>query len=234
MRMRKKLVSLALAAVMMASVSMPALATSKFNMGVFDGRQDVSISSDEMTGKTSVFLLGTSYDSPLTFDDGSFLIVNPYLYLTDSYDTYQLYFNCFESSLAGMDSIIIKIGDNRYNFSNCFTSYSAVDDNTIMETIGFMMKRETVDFMNDFAKHKDEEIKVRINGTYATLDFSFTDEMKNAILTMYALYVQGGGTRDKNLRNLTDIDSTVVRKNGNIVDGHIKEELIDAFFNALR
>lgn len=234
MRMKKKLVSLALAAVMMASVSMPALATSKFNMGVFDGRQDVSISSDEMTGKTSVFLLGTSYDSHLTFDDGSFLIVNPYLYLTDSYDTYQLYFNCFESSLADMDSIIIKIGDNRYNFSNCFTSYSAVDDNTIMETIGFMMKRETVDFMNDFAKHKDEEIKVRINGTYATLDFSFTDEMKNAILTMYALYVQGGGTRDKNLRNLTDIDSTVVRKNGNIVDGHIKEELIDAFFNALR
>lgn len=234
MRMKKELVSLTLAAVMMASVSMPALATSKFNMGVFDGRQDVSISSDEMTGKTSVFLLGTSYDSHLTFDDGSFLIVNPYLYLTDSYDTYQLYFNCFESSLADMDSIIIKIGDNRYNFSNCFTSYSAVDDNTIMETIGFMMKRETVDFMNDFAKHKDEEIKVRINGTYATLDFSFTDEMKNAILTMYALYVQGGGTRDKNLRNLTDIDSTVVRKNGNIVDGHIKEELIDAFFNALR
>lgn len=234
MRMKKKLVSLALAVVMMASVSMPALATSKFNMGVFDGRQDVTITSDDMSGKTGICLSGDEYDSVITFDDGSFLIVDPYLYLTDSYDTYQLYFNCFESSLAGMDSIIIKIGDNRYNFSNCFTSYSAVDDNTIMETIGFMMKRETVDFMNDFAKHKDEEIKVRINGTYDTLDFSFTDEMKNEILTTYALYVQGGGTRDKNLRDLTDIDSTIVCKNGKAVDGHIKEELIDAFFNALR
>lgn len=234
MRMKKKLVSLALAAVMMASVSMPALATSDFSMWVFDGRQDAFVYTDEMTGEVGVSLLGTSYDSHLTFDDGSFLMVDPYLYLTDSYDAYFLYFNCFESSLAGMDSIIIKIGDNRYNFSNCFTSYSAIDDTTIAETIGFLMKRETVDFMNDFAKHRDEEIKVRINGNYQTLDFSLTDEMKNAILTMYALYVQGGGTRDKNLRNLTDIDSTVVRKNGNVIDGHVKEELIDAFFNALR
>lgn len=234
MRMKKKLVSLALAAVMMASVSMPALATSKFNMGVFDGRQDVSISSDEMTGKTSVSPSADSYNSDIIFDNGSRLTTTPILIFNDNYDSYQLWFNCLEVIPTGMTSVIIKIGDNRYSFSNCYTTHYAINDNLSLEQIGFMMKRETVDFMNDFAKHRDEEIKVRINGDYQTLDFSFTDEMKNAILTMYALYVQGGGTRDKNLRNLTDIDSTVVCKNGNIVDGHIKEELIDAFFNALR
>ena len=234
MRMKKKLVSLALAAVMMASVSMPALATSMFNMGVFDGRQDMSISSDEMTGETSVSLSADSYNSDIIFDNGSRLTATPILIFNDNYDSYQLWFNCLEVIPTGMTSIIIKIGDNRYSFSNCYITHYAINDNLALEQIGFMMKRETVDFMNDFAKHRDEEIKVRINGDYQTLDFSFTDEMKNAILTMYALYVQGGGTRDKNLRNLTDIDSTVVCKNGNIVDGHIKEELIDAFFNALR
>lgn len=131
-----------------------------------------------------------------------------------------------------MKSIIIKIGDNRYNFSNCFTSKSQINDNTIMETIGIMMKRETVGFMNDLEEHRDEEIQVRINGT-ETIDFSLTDEMKNEILTLYDLYAQAGGTRDKNLRNITDIDQTVVSKNGTIVDGHVKEELIDAFFRAL-
>lgn len=234
MQMKKKLVSLALAAVMMASVSMPALATSKFNMGVFDGRQDVSISSDEMTGKTSVSPSADSYNSDIIFDNGSRLTATPILIFNDNYDSYQLWFNCLEVIPTGMTSVIIKIGDNRYSFSNCYTTHYAINDNLALEQIGFMMKRETVDFMNDFAKHRDEEIKVRINGDYQTLDFSFTDEMKNAILTMYALYVQGGGTRDKNLRNLTDIDSVIVCKNGNVVDGHIKEELIDAFFNALR
>lgn len=234
MRMKKKLVSLALAGVMMASVSVPALATSKFNMGVFDGRQDVTITSDDMSGKTSICLSGDEYDSVITFDNGSRLTVAPILILNDNYDSYQLWFNCLEIIPTDMVSIVIKIGDNRYSFSNCYTAHSAINDDFALEQIGFLMKRETVDFMNDFAKHRDEEIKVRINGNHQTLDFSFTDEMKNEILTTYALYVQGGGTRDKNLRDLTDIDPTIVCKNGKTVDGHIKEELIDAFFNALR
>lgn len=234
MRMKKRIVSLALAAVVMASVSMPALATSKFNMGVFDGRQDVTITSDEMTGEIHVAPSADSYDSEITFDNGSRLTVVPILILNDNYDSYQLWFNCLEIIPTDMTSIIIKIGDNRYSFSNCYTTHYAINDDFSLEQIGFLMKRETVDFMNDFAKHRDEEIKVRINGNCQTLDFSLTDEMKNEILTTYALYVQGGGTRDKNLRDLTDIDTTIVCKNGKAVDGHIKEELIDSFFNALR
>ena len=167
------------------------------------------------------------------FDDGSLLIVDSSLFLDDSYDTYKIYFNCFEPSLAGMESIIIKIGDNRYNFSNCYTSQSRVNDNTVMETIAIMMKRETVGFMNDLKDHKDEEIRVRINGTYETLDFSLTDEMKNEILTLYDLYAQGGGTRDSNLRSVTLIDPTIVAKNGKTIDGLAKDKAIDAAIHAL-
>lgn len=91
MSLKKKVVSLALAAAMMISVSAPALATSAFNMSVFDGRQDVSISSDDMSGQTSVFLSGDSYSSAIPFDDGSLLIVDSSLFLDDSYDTYKIY-----------------------------------------------------------------------------------------------------------------------------------------------
>lgn len=87
------------------------------------------------------------------------------------------------------------------------------------ENISFVAKRETIGFINDFVKHRDEEIKVRINGTYTTLDFSLTDEMKNEILDLYALYDDGRGTRDANLRDITYTDSTSVYKNGKLVDG---------------
>ena len=80
--------------------------------------------------------------------------------------------------------------------------------------------------MNDFVKHRDEEIKVRINGTYTTLDFSLTDEMKSEILDLYALYDDGRGTRDANLRDITYTDSTSVYKNGKFIDGLVKEEVI--------
>lgn len=102
-----------------------------------------------------------------------------------------------------------------------------------METIAIMMKRETVGFMNDLKDHKDEEIRVRINGTYETLDFSLTDEMKNEILTLYDLYAQGGGTRDSNLRSVTLIDPTIVAKNGKTIDGLAKDKAIDAAIHAL-
>ena len=104
---------------------------------------------------------------------------------------------------------------------------------TVMETIAIMMKRETVGFMNDLKDHKDEEIRVRINGTYETLDFSLTDEMKNEILTLYDLYAQGGGTRDSNLRSVTLIDPTIVAKNGKTIDGLAKDKAIDAAIHAL-
>ena len=125
-----------------------------------------------------------------------------------------------------MTSIIIKIGDNRYSFTNCETGLYPLGDSGFAENISFVAKRETIGFINDFVKHRDEEIKVRINGTYTTLDFSLTDEMKNEILDLYALYDDGRGTRDANLRDITYTDSTSVYKNGKLVDGMVKEEVI--------
>ena len=225
--MKKRLASLALAALLLISVPLSAFATSKFNTSVLSGRDNVSISYfDEMTGNVTASLTGDAYNSSVTFDNGALLTVDPTICLNDSFDYYRFNFNCLETAPIGMTSIIIKIGDNRYNFTNCATSLVPLGDNAYWENIYFVLKRETVGFMNDFVKHRDEEIKVRINGTYTTLDFSLTDEMKNEILDLYALYDDGRGTRDANLRDITYTDSTSVYKNGKFIDGLVKEEVI--------
>lgn len=54
MQLKKKIVSLALAATLLVSVPVSAFATTKFNQGVFDGRDDLRVVTDTMTGETSV------------------------------------------------------------------------------------------------------------------------------------------------------------------------------------
>ena len=203
------------------AVPLSAFATSKFNTSVLSGRENVSISYfDEMTGNVIASLTGDAYNSSVTFDNGTLLTVDPTICLNDSFDYYRFNFNCLETAPIGMTSIIIKIGDNRYSFTNCETGLYPLGDSGFAENISFVAKRETIGFINDFV------IKVRINGTYTTLDFSLTDEMKNEILDLYALYDDGRGTRDANLRDITYTDSTSVYKNGKLVDGMVKEEVI--------
>ena len=158
--MKKRLVSLALAALLLVAVPLSAFATSKFNTSVLSGRENVSISYfDEMTGNVIASLTGDAYNSSVTFDNGTLLTVDPTICLNDSFDYYRFNFNCLETAPIGMTSIIIKIGDNRYSFTNCETGLYPLGDSGFAENISFVAKRETIGFINDFVKHRDEEIK---------------------------------------------------------------------------
>lgn len=235
MRLKKKVVSLALAAAMMISISVPALATSAFNMSVFDGRQDVSISSDDMSGTSLVFpRLGTIEDGGtyLSFDDGSRISVSASLQLTDSLDLCFLDFSHTGSFFTGLNSVIVKIGDNRYTFSNTQLD-STIIDGIVLESFRVPVKRELTSFMDDFIEHSNDEIKIRFVGDIKNYDFVLTDDMKSRILTLYDLYAQGGGTRDSNLRSVTLIDPTIVAKNGKTIDGLAKDKAIDAAIHAV-
>lgn len=88
------------------------------------------------------------------------------------------------------------------------------------------MKKELVPFMNDLAEHINDEIKVRFVGIYKDYDFALTYDMTLMILVMYDLYVAGNGTRNKNLQDITDLDGTIVSKNGEIIDGHRDEKIL--------
>lgn len=55
---------------------------------------------------------------------------------------------------------------------------------------------------------------LRLQGTTQSFDFTLTDEMKNEILTLYDVYVNGGGIRKSNLDGISLVEKTVVTKNG--------------------
>lgn len=237
--MRKKLVSLALAATIMVSTSLPAFATKKFDMSVFDGRQDVWFSSDEMTGKTYVFpynMGNTGESSNIYADDGSSMGASVSLKITDSYDYYNLSFSRLGNTYMGLYEVIVKIGDNRYMFWNFSDTTSMFDEFGYFESVTVPMKKELIPFMNDLIAHKDDEIKVRLVGTSQSFDFVLNDTMKAEMLTMYSLFVDGNGTREKNLHDLTEWgDKTIVEKNGKVIQGNITEKiLVAALDSALR
>ena len=158
MQLKKRIVSLALAAMLLVSVPISAFATTKFNQGVFDGRDDLRISTDIMTGETSV--VPTALDDGQmiipVLDAGAIITVQPGIFLDDSKDTFILMFDYLGGDWAKLNGIIIKIGDNRYSFTNCYSSRS-IDDGFASEYVAFYMKDQTAGMMKDLAEHRDDE-----------------------------------------------------------------------------
>lgn len=71
--------------------------------------------------------------------------------------------------------------------------------------------------MNDFATNKDSEIKVRLHGASSSFDFTLTDDVKDSIRYLYALYIAGGGLSQPNFDLMSYIDKTTVTRNGVIL-----------------
>lgn len=226
--MKKCLVSLALAMLLLTVVPLSAFATSGFNQRVFDGQDNITVSSDEMEGLTFVTPYRPYYNSSFSlFDDASMVFTTPGIVLGDSFDAYNLSFDYYGRNWVGMNEIIFKIGDNRYSFSNCYTSHAVTEDGSVSESISFYAKNQTKDFMKDFANHRNDEIKVRINGSFQTLDFVLSDASKSSILDLYDLYVFGGGTRESNMFKVTEADTVHVEKNGKQVIGNVATTVLD-------
>lgn len=229
MQLKKKIVSLALAAALLVSVPVSAFATKGFNQGVFDGREDIIVGRDDMEGQTIVLPSYDYYGSTCTWlSPDAFITIRPGMVLDDDSDSFILTFDYLGRSFANLNSIIIKIGDNRYTFSNCYTSRSLTEDFLASEQISFFMKKETVGFMKDLSNHHDEEIKVRLNGSAQSFDFILSDEAKNCLLGLYDLYSSGGGTRETNLLKLTHHDTVIVERNGKVVIGDWMPIVADA------
>lgn len=226
--MKKKLVSLVLVTSLVLAMCAPAFATKGFNQSVFDGREDITVQSDDMEGKVTVV--------PAS-DNGQFVIpvlsseavitVRPIIILNDTYDYYLLVFDYLGTNWASLDGIVIKIGDNRYSFSNCYTSHS-VNEGYASEHISFYMKKQVYKMIDDLKDHRDDEVKVRLTGSSKNIDFTLPDDAKNAILDLYDLYVAGGGTREANMYSITEFDPVIVKKNGWELPGNILSIIMGA------
>lgn len=228
MKLKKELVSLALAAVLLISAPVSAFATTGFNQHVFDGRDDFRVVTDTMTGETTVIptAFGSDQLTIPVLDSGAVITVQPGIFLDDDKDTFILMFDYLGVDWAKLDGIIIKIGDNRYSFSNCYSSRT-IDDGLASEYIAFYMKDQTTGMMKDLADHRDEEINVRLVGSAKSIDFVLTDTVKNTLLDMYDLYVAGGGMRSGNMYQISEFDQVYVEKNGKRVIGNVVTTVLD-------
>lgn len=213
--MKRTLISLALIVLLMVSIPVSAFASAEFNRSIFNGRDDLSLTADDMTGITYVRSSGWADGKTIVTSSASAVIlVSPFISLTDPADFYVFEFDYHGYHWADLNSILIKIGDNRYIFSNCNHSYSLGSDGTVFENISFDLTNQMLSFMDDLIQHQNDEIKIRLQGTTQSFDFTLTDEMKNEILTLYDVYVNGGGIRKSNLDGISLVEKTVVTKNG--------------------
>ncbi len=218
MHLKKKLVSLALAAALLASVPVSALASPAFNSQVLDGYNDIIINNDDITGVTYIqpsAILGYTLMTRPTAHTA--VAVEPYITLTDPADFFDIKFHLHGYDRANLNMIAIKIGDNRYIFSNCTYRFSLYDDGTSYESIILPIKKETLPFMNDFVTHKNDEIKVRLIGSFSQYDFVLSDAMKNAICELYNLYISAGALSQPNFNLISAVDETIVTRNGTIL-----------------
>mgnify|MGYP004488874339 CR=1 FL=1 len=209
--MKKKLLSLVLAILLVTSLSLSALATSSFNKSVFDGAADISTKSDDMSGSFSAYstsLIGAK--SNISTSVSSYVSVFPIVSSSDNFDMYTISMTYYAKDWAFINKIIIKIGDNRYNLSDFYISRDVKKNATIQEYCSFSVTNQLLPMMQDLIDHRDEEIKVRLDGSKGNIDFVLTDDIKNAMINLYNLYVAGGGLNKENLDYISIADPTVL------------------------
>ena len=87
--MKRTLISLALIVLLMVSIPVSAFASAEFNRSIFNGRDDLSLTADDMTGITYVRSSGWADGKTIVTSSASAVIlVSPFISLTDPADFY--------------------------------------------------------------------------------------------------------------------------------------------------
>ena len=202
--MKKRLLALVTTLMLMVSVSTAVYASDGFNKAVFDNAPDVFVTKDDMTGDlmaASESLLG-SKGIVIPETGGGYVQFYSGVSISDDMNLNALIFKYYADDWAFIDSIIIKIGNKRYKFDNINMSRDVLRDATIEEDAGLGISSSTLPMMADLIAHRDEEIRVRLQGDLRDIDFVLTDDVKNGIINIYNLYVAGGGTSKASMKKV--------------------------------
>lgn len=204
--MKKRIVSLVVAALLSVATAVSAFATSEFQLSIFQETDDYAISIDEMTGTAQV-MVQSLLDGEGVIDFGdAYVDILPMVSSYPELDTFVIGFSYFGDHWENIDQIIIKIGNQSYFFSN-FSVYAKAQqilDTMVQETVLIAINSETVSFMQNLIENRDSEIKVRLVGMYRNLDFILTQGIKDGLIGLYDRYVMAGGTRESNLKKITE------------------------------
>lgn len=202
--MKKRFFSLLLALIFVMSCSLVSYASNGFNKAVFDNAPDVFVSKDEMTGEllaASESLLGDK-GTIIPESGGGCVMVYSGVAITDDLNLDTIIFKYRADSWAFVDSVIIKIGNKRYKLENVDISRGTANNGLRGEDITIAINSKTLPMMADLIAHRDEEIKVRLEGEGRNVDFALTDDVKNGIINIYNLFAAGGGTSKASLKTI--------------------------------
>lgn len=204
--MKKRVLSIATALMLIISVSTAAYAASGFNKVVFNNAADVTAKVDDMT-EDAIFattsLLGA--DGEISVGDGEKVAVYGGISTNSSFDLFRVVIQYYADDWAYIDGLIVKIGNKSYVFSDVESNGEVASDGTIRESTGITVDSSTVPLMRELIEHRNEEIKVRLCGDEKNIEFALTDAMKNSIINLYNLFVAAGGTRSSNMKCLDTV-----------------------------
>lgn len=215
--MKKRLLSIATALMLIVSVSTVAYAANGFNKAVFDNAADVTVTRDDMDGTLMATTTSLMGEKGIIAPEGRDERIQVYagVGITDSVNLLSIVFKDYSHDAANINGIIIKIGNKRYSFSGLNVSQDILRGSGtyyIGESTTIEVTSKSIPMMTELIEHRNEEIRVRLQGTNRNVDFVLTDDMKNSIINLYNLYVAGGGTNAASMQiidKVTKIDVTV-------------------------
>lgn len=215
--MKKRLVSLITISLLTVSLSLSTFAANGFNKAIFDNAADVTVTRDDMDGTLMAMTTSLIGEKGIIAPEGQDELIQVYagVGITDSVNLLSIVFKDYSHDVANINGIIIKIGNKRYSFSGLNVSRDTLKGSGtyyIGESTTIELTSESIPMMTELIEHRDEEIRVRLQGTNRNVDFVLTDDIKNSIINLYNLYVAGGGTNTASMQiidRVTKIDVTV-------------------------
>lgn len=210
--MKKSFSTLALVLMLSIAVSTSAYAADGFNKGVFDNAQDVFVVKDDMTGDLTAASDSLLGDKGIAIPEsgGGYVKVYSGVAISDALNTNSLLFKYYADDWALIDSVIVKVGDRRYKFNGIDVNREVLRDASIRETAFINLSSNVIPFMTYLIEHRDETVKVRLQGQDRDIDFVLTDDMKNGIINIYNLYVAGGGTNKASMQKVDMVNTATV------------------------
>lgn len=106
--------------------------------------------------------------------------------------TFSMLFMYNAQSLLYIDSIIVIIGDNKYNIE-CVPVDRDVSSDSVFETFAFIVgDSDKIDMMSDWTTY-DSTIEIRLKGDNGNFDFVVPEQVKVGVGEFYTRYLEATG-----------------------------------------
>lgn len=203
--MKKRIISLLITFAMVSTCVLPAIAASGFDREVMRNGADICIEADEMEGYEGYIVESLKKEK---YTSNSALIqCFPMVVSQQDADFYDICIKIYTLNRFPVDEVIFKVGNHRYVFSQIkgFDCGDKKTEDVYNHTLIFMLDSYSLTLIDDIVKNQNQDVKVRIKGNDQNLDFTLSNEMKDAIINLYNLYAQAGGLRESNINVISDM-----------------------------